>query len=59
MHLFLGCYDARMRVLIKHVAWQLKVSWDVVEETEVVMAETLEYSTYTASEYVGLLYHFT
>ncbi|KAL4221545.1 Transmembrane and coiled-coil domain-containing protein 4 [Mactra antiquata] len=45
-----GCYDARMRVLIKHVAWQLKVSWDVVEETETVMAETLEYSTYTASE---------
>ncbi|XP_045204064.2 transmembrane and coiled-coil domain-containing protein 4-like isoform X2 [Mercenaria mercenaria] len=45
-----GCYDARMRVLIKHVAWQLRVTWDDVESIEEEFAETLEYDTYVMSE---------
>ncbi|XP_060588948.1 transmembrane and coiled-coil domain-containing protein 4-like [Ruditapes philippinarum] len=45
-----GCYDARMRVLIKHIAWQLRVTWDDVEAIEEEFAETLEYDTYVMSE---------
>ncbi|XP_052821109.1 transmembrane and coiled-coil domain-containing protein 4-like isoform X2 [Mya arenaria] len=45
-----GCYDARMRVLIKHMAWQLRVSWEDVEELEGDLSETLEYQTYIMSE---------
>ncbi|XP_060074419.1 transmembrane and coiled-coil domain-containing protein 4-like [Ylistrum balloti] len=42
-----GCYDSRMRVLIKHIAWQLRVSWDTLEETEASMVDSLD----SASQY--------
>ncbi|KAH9514078.1 Transmembrane and coiled-coil domain-containing protein 4 [Bulinus truncatus] len=45
-----GCYDARMRVLIKHLAWRLKVGWDTVDDLEIDMSETLALSQYEMSE---------
>ena len=45
-----------MRVLLKHVAWQLRVTWDQVEEIEADLAETLEYNTYVMSEWVFFFY---
>ncbi|OWF40311.1 transmembrane and coiled-coil domain-containing protein 4-like [Mizuhopecten yessoensis] len=45
-----GCYDSRMRVLIKHVAWQLRVSWDTLEEIEASMADSLESASHEAYE---------
>ncbi|CAL1545276.1 unnamed protein product [Lymnaea stagnalis] len=45
-----GCYDARMRVLIKHLAWRLKVGWDTVDDLETDMSETLALSQYEMSE---------
>ncbi|CAC5401214.1 Uncharacterized membrane protein F35D11.3,Transmembrane and coiled-coil domain-containing protein 4 [Mytilus coruscus] len=45
-----GRYDSRMRTLIKHVAWHLRVSWDHIEEIETVLAETLEAKQYEMSE---------
>ena len=45
-----GRYDARSRMLVKHVAWQLRVSWDEVEDIETELAKTLEYNTYVMSE---------
>ena len=48
--LIAGRYDARSRMLVKHVAWQLRVSWDEVEDIETELAETLEYNTYVMSE---------
>nr|KAI8731962.1 transmembrane and coiled-coil domain-containing protein 4-like isoform X3 [Biomphalaria glabrata] len=45
-----GCYDARMRVLIKHLAWRLKVGWETVEDLEIYMSETLALSQYEMSE---------
>lgn len=36
--------------MIKHVAWQLRVSWDHIEEVEALMAETLEARQYEMSE---------
>lgn len=45
-----GCYDARMRTLVKYVSWQLKVSWDDVEIIEEDLADTLESSAYVSSE---------
>ncbi|KAJ8321020.1 hypothetical protein KUTeg_002607, partial [Tegillarca granosa] len=45
-----GCYDSRMRVLIKYLAWQLRVSWEHLEEIETTMAETLEAHQYSMSE---------
>ena len=40
-------------MLIKHVAWQLRVSWDHLEEIEALLAETLEAKHYEMSEYVS------
>ena len=37
-------------MLIKHVAWQLRVTWEQVEEIETDLAESLEYDTYVMSE---------
>ena len=37
-------------MLIKHIAWQLRVTWEEVEEMETELAETLEYNTYVMSE---------
>ncbi|XP_071146143.1 transmembrane and coiled-coil domain-containing protein 4-like isoform X1 [Mytilus edulis] len=48
--LLTGRYDSRMRTLIKHVAWHLRVSWDHIEEIETVLAETLEAKQYEISE---------
>ncbi|XP_012941510.1 transmembrane and coiled-coil domain-containing protein 4 isoform X2 [Aplysia californica] len=45
-----GSYDARMRVVIKHLAWRLRVSWDAVEEIESEMSETLAMAQYEMSE---------
>lgn len=45
-----GKYDARMRTLIKYVAWQLRISWDQVEEIESMLAESLESREYQLSE---------
>ena len=45
-----GHYDARLRMLIKHVAWQLRVTWEQVEEIESDLAVSLEYNTYVMSE---------
>ncbi|XP_033764353.1 transmembrane and coiled-coil domain-containing protein 4-like [Pecten maximus] len=45
-----GCYDSRMRVLIKHVAWQLRVSWDTLEEIEASMADSLDSASHEAYE---------
>ncbi|XP_050412160.1 transmembrane and coiled-coil domain-containing protein 4 isoform X1 [Patella vulgata] len=45
-----GNYDARFRVLIKHVSWQLRVTWDTMEEIEGSLAEILEAEQYEVSE---------
>lgn len=45
-----GKYDARTRTLIKYVAWQLRISWDQVEEIESMLAESLEAREYQLSE---------
>lgn len=45
-----GYYDARVRMLIKHIAWQLRVTWDQMEEIETDLAESLEYNTYVMTE---------
>ncbi|XP_059178299.1 transmembrane and coiled-coil domain-containing protein 4-like [Physella acuta] len=45
-----GCYDARMRVFIKHLAWRLKVSWDTVNDLEAGISETLALSDYEMSD---------
>ena len=37
-------------MLIKHIAWQLRVTWEQVEEIETDLAESLEYDTYVMSE---------
>ncbi|KAK3105277.1 hypothetical protein FSP39_021535 [Pinctada imbricata] len=50
MAVFHGQYDARIRVMIKFVSWQLRVSWDQVEEVEALIAETLEAKQYEMSE---------
>jgi len=39
-----------MRVLIKHIAWQLRVTWDQVEDIETELAETIEYNAYVMTE---------
>ena len=41
-----------MRVLIKHVAWLLRVQQAQLEEMETELAEHIEYQTYVMSEYV-------
>ena len=46
----LGKYDARKRTLIKYVSWQLRISWDQVEEVEAMLAESLEAREYQLSE---------
>ncbi|KAL5015477.1 hypothetical protein ScPMuIL_009747 [Solemya velum] len=45
-----GVYDSRMRVLIKHVAWRLKVRWDDLEEVEGMLAEYLELKEYEKTD---------
>ncbi|PVD36937.1 hypothetical protein C0Q70_03930 [Pomacea canaliculata] len=45
-----GHYDARMRVLIKHVAWLLRVGWSQVEEMECIFAESLNTEKYEMSQ---------
>ncbi|GFO07061.1 transmembrane and coiled-coil domain-containing protein 4 [Plakobranchus ocellatus] len=45
-----GRYDSRMRVIIKHLAWRLHVSWDVVIELESNLAETLILAQYESTE---------
>ncbi|XP_022344967.2 transmembrane and coiled-coil domain-containing protein 4-like isoform X2 [Crassostrea virginica] len=45
-----GKYDARKRTLIKYVSWQLRISWDQVEEVEAMLAESLEAREYQLSE---------
>ena len=37
-------------MLIKHIAWQLRITWEQVEEIESDLAESLEYDTYVMSE---------
>ncbi|KAL8621637.1 hypothetical protein ACOMHN_036870 [Nucella lapillus] len=45
-----GNYDARMRALVKHVAWWLHISWDHVEEMECQLAETITAQKYEMSQ---------
>ncbi|XP_067658581.1 transmembrane and coiled-coil domain-containing protein 4-like [Haliotis asinina] len=45
-----GCYDSRVRVFVKHAAWQLRVSWDVLENIECQLAETLGSNQYVMTE---------
>ncbi|ESO89960.1 hypothetical protein LOTGIDRAFT_62534, partial [Lottia gigantea] len=45
-----GCYDSRLRVLIKHVTWQLRVTWDQMEEIENALAQTLAEAQYHMSD---------
>ena len=45
-----GTYDARMRVLIKYVAWQLHVNPDHMEEIECEQAEAITSQKYEMSE---------
>ncbi|XP_046332447.2 transmembrane and coiled-coil domain-containing protein 4-like [Haliotis rufescens] len=45
-----GCYDSRMRVFVKHAAWQLRVSWDILEDIECQLAETLGSNQYVRTD---------
>ncbi|BFZ23203.1 hypothetical protein BsWGS_26242 [Bradybaena similaris] len=45
-----GSYDARVRVLIKEIAWRLKVDLAAVVDLETSVAETLALSQYEISE---------
>ncbi|KAK7480826.1 hypothetical protein BaRGS_00027912, partial [Batillaria attramentaria] len=45
-----GNYDARMRVLVKHVAWRLHVGPDSVDKLECALAETLSTEKYEMSQ---------
>ncbi|CAG5128179.1 unnamed protein product, partial [Candidula unifasciata] len=45
-----GSYDARMRVLVKQIAWRLKVKQAVVIDLETALAETLALTQYEISE---------
>ncbi|XP_076451988.1 transmembrane and coiled-coil domain-containing protein 4-like isoform X2 [Babylonia areolata] len=45
-----GNYDARMRALIKHVAWRLHISWDHMEEIECQLAASIISQKYVMSE---------
>ncbi|XP_046579571.1 transmembrane and coiled-coil domain-containing protein 4-like [Haliotis rubra] len=45
-----GCYDSRVRVFVKHAAWQLRVSWDVLEDIECQLAETLGSNQYVMTD---------
>ncbi|XP_052226436.1 transmembrane and coiled-coil domain-containing protein 4-like isoform X3 [Dreissena polymorpha] len=45
-----GTYDARMRTLIRHVAWQLRVSDEELQDLESDLAESLEYEVYVMTE---------
>ena len=45
-----GTYDARMRTLIKHIAWRLHVSVDHMEEIECEQAESITSQKYEVSE---------
>ncbi|XP_061189624.1 transmembrane and coiled-coil domain-containing protein 4-like [Saccostrea echinata] len=45
-----GHYDARMRTLIKYIAWQIRINWDQVEDIESLLADSLEAREYKLSE---------
>ncbi|XP_041377715.1 transmembrane and coiled-coil domain-containing protein 4-like isoform X2 [Gigantopelta aegis] len=45
-----GCYDSRLRVLIKHVAWQLHVTWDRLEDIESCLALALDDKQYEQTQ---------
>uniref|UniRef100_A0A915KBU0 Uncharacterized protein n=1 Tax=Romanomermis culicivorax TaxID=13658 RepID=A0A915KBU0_ROMCU len=45
-----GCYDARYRILLKHMCAFLAVSWDNVEQCEEGVVHLLEQATSTESE---------
>ena len=45
-----GSYDARMRVVIKHLAWRFRVSWDVLEDIEREMSKSLVVAQYEMTE---------
>lgn len=48
--IFAGHYDARMRFLIKRLAWNLRVKWEEVEHLELSVVENLSTNQYLMSE---------
>ena len=50
-----GCYDARMRVLVKYLNLYLGISFNKFEETEDEIVKSFTDECHTPTEYVSVL----
>jgi len=50
-----GCYDARMRVLVKYLNLYLGISFNKFEETEDEIVKSFTDDCHTPTEYVSVL----
>lgn len=46
-----GCYDARVRVLIKFISRRLAVRWDTLDEVEEVVVKSFTEEQHEPTEY--------